>query len=493
LRTPYKLELFDRNIDFKDVVMIGEQVISFDYLTLEKTRITTPMINAARGDYAHITDWDGRVIYQGIIDDYATSEGMCTLHIKPLLTLFNIKAFRVSAATVEGEIAGIIEAEYITNPDDLQNIPMTVTTTSATLGSLTVDSGIVDLYSVITAALSAYGIVVSAELKPQDKIIAVEIGVQDGSVTLEADTPNVINKNIVIGDSFGALNKLTLINEADETQRVTYHLHTDGTVSTVNDDRIWPVFASVEYINAKDFAEKAEERAIKALTPQKYDNLIELTYSRDDKLANAESLKIGDIADIWSGGNVYKGILTGYEIAAGTIKLVFGIVRVDLVKKLILQKRASDAARIGGGNTMSGYVPEDFWRLSDIPYESGTWTPTLYGSTTAGTPTYSERSGSYVRIGKVVHLVGRVLLASKGGMSGDLIIGGFPFPSNHQSAGVLGLTFNTAAVYDSVFVLNMGAGATSATVYRFSQVTLKTTEFGDNLAIASFEITYTTG
>lgn len=350
MRTPYKLEIFDRNIDFKDTVIIGEPTISFDYLTLEKSRVTTPMINAARGDYAHITDLDGRVVYQGIIDDYAAAEGTCTLHIKPLLSLFNIKALRVSAATVEGEIAGIINAEYVNNADTLQNIPMTVATTSATIGSLTVDSGIVDLYSIITAALSAYGIVVSAELKPQDKIIAVEIGVQDGSVTLEADTPNVINKNIVIGDSFGALNKLTLINEADETQRVTYYLHTDGTVNTTNNNRVWPVFASVEYINSKDFAEKAEERALKALTPQKYDNLIELTYSRDDKLVNAESLKIGDVADIRSGDNTYKGILTGYEISSGTIKLIFGIVRIDLVKKLILQKRASDAARLAGRN-----------------------------------------------------------------------------------------------------------------------------------------------
>jgi len=146
---------------------------------------------------------------------------------------------------------------------------------------------------------------------------------------------------------------------------------------------------------------------------------------------------------------------------------------------------------VNGGNlTWRG---NRVWDAAALPYETGTWTPTLYGSTTAGTPTYSERSGSYVRIGNVVHLTGHISLSSKGGMDGNVIIGGFPYQSNHQSAGILGQTYNTAAAYDSVFGLNMRANATYATVYKFSQETLKTTEVGNNLVIASFEITYTTG
>lgn len=36
-------------------------------------------------------------------------------------------------------------------------------------------------------------------------------------------------------------------------------------------------------------------------------------------------------------------------------------------------------------------------------YETGTFTPTIAGATTAGTPTYSIQYGDYVRVGKVVH------------------------------------------------------------------------------------------
>ncbi|NLT97646.1 MAG: hypothetical protein GXW96_05740, partial [Christensenellaceae bacterium] len=33
----------------------------------------------------------------------------------------------------------------------------------------------------------------------------------------------------------------------------------------------------------------------------------------------------------------------------------------------------------GGAGGSGGFDPADFWRFSDIPYETGTWTPTLKG------------------------------------------------------------------------------------------------------------------
>ena len=58
---------------------------------------------------------------------------------------------------------------------------------------------------------------------------------------------------------------------------------------------------------------------------------------------------------------------------------------------------------------------------------SGTWTPTLYGGTTPGTPTYTSRSGSYTRIGKLVLLQFAVQISAKGGMAGAVFVGGLPF------------------------------------------------------------------
>jgi hypothetical protein len=70
-------------------------------------------------------------------------------------------------------------------------------------------------------------------------------------------------------------------------------------------------------------------------------------------------------------------------------------------------------------------------------YEEGTWTPTVAGSSTAGTATYSENSGRYTKIGRLVQIE-LYLLWSSGTGTGDLRIQGLPFTaasSNTYPAG----------------------------------------------------------
>lgn len=59
--------------------------------------------------------------------------------------------------------------------------------------------------------------------------------------------------------------------------------------------------------------------------------------------------------------------------------------------------------------------------------EKGIWTPVVRGSTTFGNPVYEAREGEYVRNGSTVYVRARVLLSSKGGMSGNIEITGLPF------------------------------------------------------------------
>ena len=60
-------------------------------------------------------------------------------------------------------------------------------------------------------------------------------------------------------------------------------------------------------------------------------------------------------------------------------------------------------------------------------YEEGTWTPTLYGTSTAGTPTYVNQEGSYVVIGNIVFYTARIRISAIGGATGYIRIGGIPF------------------------------------------------------------------
>lgn len=61
---------------------------------------------------------------------------------------------------------------------------------------------------------------------------------------------------------------------------------------------------------------------------------------------------------------------------------------------------------------------------------SGTWTPTLYGATVAGTPVYDSNyhTGYWVKIGPLVFVSAILGITSKGGMAGIVCIGGLPFP-----------------------------------------------------------------
>jgi hypothetical protein len=71
------------------------------------------------------------------------------------------------------------------------------------------------------------------------------------------------------------------------------------------------------------------------------------------------------------------------------------------------------------------------WFLSANPnfITTGTWTPTLYGLDTAGTPTYKNSTGGlWVKIRGLVFISGNLVVDSLGDMDGELQIGGLPFP-----------------------------------------------------------------
>jgi hypothetical protein len=66
-------------------------------------------------------------------------------------------------------------------------------------------------------------------------------------------------------------------------------------------------------------------------------------------------------------------------------------------------------------------------------YEEGTWTPTIIGTSSAGTASYpGERNGKYTKIGNVVYVYGNVSWTSGTG-TGNLRISGLPFTSANEA------------------------------------------------------------
>lgn len=63
-------------------------------------------------------------------------------------------------------------------------------------------------------------------------------------------------------------------------------------------------------------------------------------------------------------------------------------------------------------------------------YEEGTWTPTFGGNTTAGSATYSQQTGKYTKVGRLVTASFDMIASSTlSGAVGVLSVLGLPFPS----------------------------------------------------------------
>ena len=72
------------------------------------------------------------------------------------------------------------------------------------------------------------------------------------------------------------------------------------------------------------------------------------------------------------------------------------------------------------------------------------WTPTLYGSTTTGSPTYTVQEATYYKVGKlVIAIINALNISSKGGMGGNILIGGLPFVALSRGALFISTTINT--------------------------------------------------
>ena len=69
-------------------------------------------------------------------------------------------------------------------------------------------------------------------------------------------------------------------------------------------------------------------------------------------------------------------------------------------------------------------------------YETGTWTPTYDCATTSPTITYdsTERSASYIKIGKMVFIQGTIRTDAASGGSGGLLLAGLPFSSKSSGS-----------------------------------------------------------
>lgn len=92
----------------------------------------------------------------------------------------------------------------------------------------------------------------------------------------------------------------------------------------------------------------------------------------------------------------------------------------------------------GPGSAVKAPTQSAYWQKV-VTVSSGTWTPVLKGANTAGTFTYTEQSGQYLKIGELVYYYGQISISAFSTHPvGNAMIAGLPFASSNtilQSGG----------------------------------------------------------
>lgn len=122
-----------------------------------------------------------------------------------------------------------------------------------------------------------------------------------------------------------------------------------------------------------------------------------------------------------------------------------------------------NALTIGDGAQAGGHYATPFF---------GTWTPTIVGSSTAGSQTYAAQEGWYVKIGKLVIAQGRITLSANSGGSGSAVINGLPFGSGAgaNSQGLLSIAYAGGLTHQASYTQFGGYVGVSASSARIAEI-----------------------
>lgn len=352
----FNIEIFDRSFTLKGHTNTEDVQFDEDYLSPDKNEVTVLNIDAGIGDYIRISS--GEKEFFGIIESVTSrNEDTVEISYNSFLSLFDTDClfntdWQGGSTSLEQTLANLITNMFISNSDTSMNITgLQVATTSSTsnwgfnLKSDTQDMHhcIINMLNVlIIRSMEQYRVRIKVVPDIQNQTITLQIGTNaNAPVTVEADLPNVINKNVVIKETNNDVNKLVVYDTESYTTTRTYYLHPNGTYNMTNSNRILPVVQEIRGTAperngstiTRTFAKMADSEAAEVFGSIEYNNLIELEMLNDDSLVNPYNMEVGQVVNVISDGVSYNSILTGRKIGQ-TTTLIFGTVRLDLTKRL---------------------------------------------------------------------------------------------------------------------------------------------------------------
>ena len=125
--------------------------------------------------------------------------------------------------------------------------------------------------------------------------------------------------------------------------------------------------------------------------------------------------------------------------------------------------------------------------------EYGTWAPVLHGETTAGSPSYSMRRGIYYKIGRLVFLSFVIQLDSLGGIKGDLVIKGIPYPFQPDAAAAGEAAYSQGLKLAEGYMLSLAVGSVGVRLLKQTNPTssyLPDLDIRDSFGLYSTSVVY---
>lgn len=165
------------------------------------------------------------------------------------------------------------------------------------------------------------------------------------------------------------------------------------------------------------------------------------------------------------------GITTAYVNTLSGISTIDASAAISINQNLVFAsgKGIDFSATANSSGTMTSEL------LSD--YEEGTFTPTIAGTSTTGTGTYSSQLGRYTKVGNRVYFTAYIVWSAHTG-TGSMLVASLPFVSN-----------STTSNYNSVLSYNSGVSMTAGYImqayvgFGVSTVTLAQVPTGGGSAI----------
>jgi len=150
---------------------------------------------------------------------------------------------------------------------------------------------------------------------------------------------------------------------------------------------------------------------------------------------------------------------------------------------------------IGGAGSKSGIIGE-----TELDYEEGTWTAALLCGSGSATFNASYNTGSYTKIGRLVHVSGWLFLTAVSSPSGSLNVTGLPFPTgaSPEDSEYSAVTFGYLQNWDALTTGHKIEGHIATATSQFhigSSNALTREEIADHLnynSTMTFSLTYMT-